>query len=100
MLDQFGKGRELFGIYEVKLIDEVDEVLEARVEVGLCREEHYVLEVCVVDVSIHSEETLENDLDDVEEIFGEGNTEGAGEDLLVVKLVLDPCHQEIDVFLC
>ena len=99
-MDQLGKGRKLFGIYEVKLVDEVDEMLEARVEVGLCREEHDVLEVCVVDVSIHSEETRENDLDDVEEIFGEGNTEGAGEDLLVVKLVLDPCHQEIDVFLC
>ena len=99
-MDQLGKGRELFGIYEVKLVDEVDEVLEARVEVGFCREEHDVLEVCVVDVSIHSEETLENDLDNVEEIFGEGDTEGTREDLLVVKLVLNPCHQEIDVFLC
>ena len=99
-MDQFGKGRELFGIYEVKLIDEVDEVLEARVEVGLCREEHYVLEVCVVDVSIHSEETLENDLDDVEEIFREGDAEGTGEDFFVVKLVLHPGHQEIDVLLC
>ena len=99
-MDQLGKGRELFGVYKVKLVDEVDEMLEARVEVSLRREEHDVLEVCVVDVSIHSEETLENDLDDVEEIFGEGNTEGTREDLLVVKLVLNPCHQEIDVFLC
>ena len=99
-MDQFGKGRELFSIYEVKLVDEVDEVLEACVEVGLCREEHDVLEVCVVDVSIHSEETLENDLDDIEEIFREGDTEGAGEDFFVVKLVLHPGHQEIYVLLC
>ena len=99
-MDQFGKGRELFSIYEVKLVDEVDEVLEACVEVGLCREEHDMLEVCVVDVSIHSEETLENDLDDIEEIFREGDTEGAGEDFFVVKLVLHPGHQEIDVLLC
>ena len=99
-MDQFGKGRELFSIYEVKLVDEVDEVLEACVEVGLCREEHDVLKVCVVDVSIHSEETLENDLDDIEEIFREGDTEGAGEDFFVVKLVLHPGHQEIYVLLC
>ena len=100
MLDQFGKGRELFSIYEVKLVDEVDEVLEACVEVGLCREEHDMLEVCVVDVSIHSEETLENDLDDIEDIFREGDSEGAGEDFFVVKLVLHPGHQEIYVLLC
>jgi hypothetical protein len=99
-LDQLGKGRELFGVYKVKLVDEVDEMLEARVEVSLRREEHDVLEVCVVDVSIHSEETLENDLDDVKEIFWEGDTEGTGEDFLVIKLVLDPGHQEIDVLLC
>lgn len=98
-MDKLGKGREFFRIYEVKLIDKVYEVLEASVEVGLCREEHDVLEVCVVDVCIHSEETLENDLDDVEEIFWEGDTEGTGEDFLVIKLVFDPSHQEIDVLL-
>jgi hypothetical protein len=98
-LNQLGKGRELFGIYEVKLVDEVDEMFEARVKVSLCREEHDMLEMCVVDVSIHSEETLENDLDDIEEIFREGDTEGTGEDFLVIKLVLDPSHQEIDILL-
>jgi hypothetical protein len=99
-LNQLGKGRELFGIYEVKLVDEVDEMFEARVKVSLCREEHDMLEMCVVDVSIHSEETLENDLDDIEEIFREGDTEGAGKDFFVIKLVLDPSHQEIDILLC
>ena len=99
-MDQFGKGREFFGIYEVELVDEVDEMLEARVEVSLRREKHDVLKVRVVDVCIHSEETLENDCDDVEEIFREGDTEGTGEDLLIIELVLNPGHQEVDVLLC
>ena len=100
MLDQLGKGLELYGIYENKFVDKVDEVLEASVEVVFCREEHEVVEVCVVDVSIHSEETLENDLYDIVEIFWEGNIEGTGEYFLVIKLALDPGHQEIDVLLC
>ena len=99
-MDQLGKGLELYGIYENKFVDKVDEVLEASVEVVFCREEHEVVEVCVVDVSIHSEDTLENDLYDIVEIFWEGNTEGTGEYFLVIKLVLDPGHQEIDVLLC
>ena len=58
MLDKLWKWRELLWLYENKSVDKVDEVLEASVEVDLCLEEHEVLEVCVVDVSIHSEETL------------------------------------------
>jgi len=38
---------------------------------GLSREEHDVLEVGVVDVGIHSEESLEDDFDDVDKVFGE-----------------------------
>ena len=66
---------------------------------SLSTKEHYVLEVSVVDVSIHAEESLENDLDDVHKVLGERNPEGTGENLLVVKLVFDPGHQEVNVLL-
>ena len=99
-MDQFRERSKLLGIDEVELVDEVDEVLEAGVQVRLGREEHDVLEVSVVDVSIDSEETLEDDLDDVEEVLREGDAESARENLLVVQLVLDPGHQEVDVLLC
>ena len=52
----------------------------------------------MVDVGIDSEEPLEDDLRNVDEVLGEGNSERAWEDLLVVELVLNPGHQEIDIF--
>ena len=85
-MDQFGKGRELFSIYEVKLVDEVDEVLEACVEVGLCREEHDMLEVCVVDVSVNSEQSFEDYLDDVHEIARKWDANLAREYFFIVEL--------------
>ena len=47
--------REFFLLYELELVDEVDEVFKACVEVGLCGEQHDVLEVGVVDVGVDSE---------------------------------------------
>lgn len=66
---------------------------------GLRAQEHYVLEVRVVDVSINTEEPLEYYLDYIQKVFGERDPQGARENLLVVQLVLDPCHQEVYVFL-
>ena len=81
------------------MIDEVDEVFEASVEVSLRREQHDVLEVSVVDVRVHSEQPLEDHLDNVQEVLGEGHTNRTREDLLVVQLILHPSHQEVDVLL-
>jgi hypothetical protein len=43
-----------------------------------------VLEVGVIDVGINTEETLENYLNDVEEVLGERYSEGTGENLLII----------------
>lgn len=92
LLYKLGKGCELFGIDQIELIDEVDEVLETGVQVGLCTQKHDVLEVGVVDVCIDTEQPLEDHLDDVEEVLWEGHTKSAREDLLIVQLILNPCH--------
>ena len=51
-----------------------------------------MLEMRVVNVSINSKKSLEDNFDDVCEILGEWYTECAWEDLLVIKLVFYPCH--------
>jgi hypothetical protein len=58
-----------------------------------------MLEVSVIDVRVNTEKPFEDDLYDVQEIFGEGDTQSAGENFFVIQLVLNPCHQEVDVFL-
>ena len=89
---------EFFSFHQRKLVDEVDEVLEACVEMRLCRQQHDVLEVSVVDVSIHSEQSLEDHFDDCFEIARKWYSKGTGENLLVIELVLNPRHQEVDIF--
>ena len=59
-----------------------------------------MLEMGVVDVRVHTEETLKDHLDDVQEVLWEGDTQGAGENFFIVELVLYPGHEEVDVFLC
>jgi hypothetical protein len=67
---------------------------------SFCGEQHHVLEVGMVDMRVHSEESLENYFDDVNEVFREGNSKLAGEDFFVVQLILHPGHQEINVLCC
>ena len=66
---------------------------------GLGTQEHDMLEVGVVDVGINTEKPLEDNLDDVHEVFGERDTKGTREDLFVIQLILHPSHQEIDILL-
>ena len=96
------QGRQLLAVDQVKLLDEVDEVLQARVHVGLLPERHnlgseilsanncsmtiYLFEVLMVDMSVHSEEPLENELGDGQEVPGEGSADLAGEHRLVLNL--------------
>jgi hypothetical protein len=40
--------------------------------VSLCRQKHDMLEVRVIDVGIYSEQTLEDNLDNIDKVFGEG----------------------------
>jgi hypothetical protein len=58
---------------------------------------HNVLEVGMVDVSVNSEKPLEDDFDCCAEVFGEHYSNLGREEVLVVKLVFDPCHKVVDV---
>ena len=72
-------------------------MFEASVQVCLSRQQHDVLEMRVIDVCVHSEESFEDDLDDVDKVLGEWDSQSTREDLLVVELVLHPGHQEVNV---
>ena len=84
----------------MELVNEVDEVLEARIQMGFGREQHYVLKVSMVDMRIYSKQSLEYYLDNSCKILGEWNTQLAWEDFLVIELVLYPSHQEVNILAC
>ena len=67
---------------------------------SLSTEEHDMLEVSVVNVGVNSEQALEYDLYNVLKVLGEWYSQLAGEDLLVVKLIFNPRHQEVNVLAC
>ena len=50
---------ELSALYQVELLDEVDEMFEGGVEVSLLAQLHHLLEVLVVDVCVHPEQPLQ-----------------------------------------
>ena len=54
----------------------------------------------MIHVSVHSEQSLEDGLGVGEEVVGEGDTDLAGEEVLIVQLVLHPGHQEVNVLGC
>merc|ERR1712003_496397 len=75
-------------VNEVVLCDEIVKVLEARVEMRLCIELDVLLDVRMVDMSVHSEQPLENGLYDGLEVFGEFVALLHREDLLIIDLIL------------
>lgn len=89
---------KFLGLDQGKLVDKVNEVFEAGVEMRLSGEEHDVLEVRVVDMCVDTEQTLKDHLDDCLEVAWKGHSKGTGEDLFVIKLVFYPSHQEVNVF--
>jgi hypothetical protein len=78
-------------------LDEVDEVLEASVQVSFSTKLDDAREVREVYMSIDTEKTLEDLLDASAEVLGELGSKLKREDLLVVELGLDPTHEEVDV---
>ena len=54
----------------------------------------------VIHVSVDPEKPLEDGLGVCEEIIWEGDSNLAGEEGLVIQLILDPGHEEVDVFWC
>ena len=67
-------------------------MLEARVQMRFCREQHHMLEVGVVNVCINPEETLEYNFDYVDEVARERDSELARKHFFIVQLGLHPCH--------
>ena len=55
-VDQVLQGSHLLLVHQIKLHDEVVEVLEARVQVRLLAQRHNLLKVAVVDVRVHAEQ--------------------------------------------
>ena len=64
---------------------------------GLLAERHDAIKVVVVDVCVDAEEALEDGLDDVGKVLGERDVDARREDRVVVKNVLDPREQVVDV---
>ena len=89
---------EFLGFDQRELIDEVDKVFEAGVEMSFRREKHNVLEMSVIYMCIDSEKSFKYDLDDCFEIPRERYTQGTWEYLFIIELVLDPGHEKVDVF--
>jgi hypothetical protein len=46
-------------------------MLEASIQMSLRRKQHNMLEMCMVDMCINSEQSLEDNLDNVDKIFWE-----------------------------
>jgi len=47
-------------------------------------QQHYVLEVSVIDVRVHTEQSFEYYFYDVQKVLGEGYSQSAGEDFLII----------------
>ena len=89
---------KLFCFYQLKLVYVVYEVFKTSVKVSLSRQQHYMLEVRVIDMRINSKKSFENHFNDVHKVSREWNTKLAGENFFVIELGLNPCHQKIYVF--
>ena len=63
LLDKLSKRCKFFLVYQIELVDEINEVLEASIQMSFCRKQHYMLEMGVIYVSVYAEQSLENYLD-------------------------------------
>jgi len=90
--------RKFFPLDQFELLNEVNEMLERSVKMSLFPQTNHLLEVLVVDVSVHPEQSLQNGLGDRQEVLGERYSDLAREQRLVIQLVLHPSHQVVDVF--
>ena len=73
-------------------------MFETCVQMVLSSKVHDVLKMSVVNVSVYSEQPFENHLHNIYEILWECNSDLTREQMLIVQLILDPSHQEINVF--
>lgn len=55
------------------------------------------MEVMTIDMSVDTEHTLEDGLDQDGKLLREGSTDLGGEDVVVIEKILNPVHQMFDV---
>ena len=94
------QGSQFLLFHEAEFLDEIDEVLERRVQVRLLLEHDHFLEVLMVDVRVDAKQTLENGLGNREEVLRKRNADLRREEQLVVELILHPGHEIVDVARC
>ena len=100
LLYKFSEWCQFLSIDQIELVNEIYEMLKASVQMRFCWKKHNMLEMGVIDMGIDSEQALENYLDDIDKVLGEGDSKLTGENFLVVKLILNPSHQKINIFCC
>lgn len=71
VIDEILQWLHLLLVHQVKFAYEIIEVLEARIQVRLFAQAHDFVKVRVVNVCVHSEEPLEDLLDDIAEVLRE-----------------------------
>jgi len=81
-------------------VDEVDEMLETGVKMGLSSKPDNLLEVGVVDMGVNAEKAFEYRLDNLLEILGKRCAKLEWENAFIVKLSLNPRHQVVYVLWC
>ena len=73
LLNQLSQGGQLLRVHQVELVNEINKVLEASVQMSLRLQHHDVLEVSVVNVGVHPKQPLEDHLYDIYKVLWEGN---------------------------
>ena len=72
-------------------------MFEPRIDVGFLAKSNDLFEMLMIHVGVDTEQPLENQLSDGEKITRELPSDLAREHGLVLHLVIDPGHQEVDV---
>ena len=67
-------------------------MLERRVQMRLCFEENNVIEMRVINMSVNSEQSFEDNFDYFLEVFRKSNSDSLWKDTLVLDLIFDPLH--------
>jgi len=95
---EFVQWSELFLVYEIELINKQEEVTITCVEVCFNPKSANLIKVIAVDMCIYTEQPSYNCPYLIAEVLGEGYTYLIGENGFVIKKVLRPVHECVDIF--
>ena len=74
-------------------------MFEAGIQMVLHAKGHDVLEMSVVDMRVDTEKSLEDNFDSSSEISREHDANLRGKQVLIVQLVLYPCHKIVYILI-